>query len=92
MKAKNPMVEKMKRRDRIREFEKNKDGENKLPNPIIETLKKWLKQRVIVSMGETDYEGVLVGVSYAHLNLMIETDEGEVIIFRAFSSVKLAKT
>ncbi len=81
--------EDMKRRDKLKE--KNKDGENKLPNPIIETLKKWINRRVIISMGETDYEGVLTGVSYAHLNLMIRTDEGETIIFRAFSSVKLVK-
>ena len=85
----------MKRRDRLREKtrtspRKNQGGENKSPNPIIEVLKTWLNKKVIISMGETDYEGILTGVSFSHLNLMIRTDEGEIIIFRNFGNVKLA--
>ena len=94
MKPKNPMVEKMQRRDKLREKREtsprnNKDGRNP-PNPIIAKLKEWVGQKVVVQQSNRKtVVGVLEGVSFQHLNLLVKTENDGEIVFRNFASVKL---
>ena len=79
----------MQRRDRLGERTgTTPDGEKTL-NPIIERLKTWVGKRVVVSTSEDHTEGVLVGVSYTHLNLLIRLEDGSEVVFRNFGSVRL---
>ncbi len=83
------MVEKMQKRDRIRQQEREREDKQNT-NPIVECLKTWIGRKVVVTSTEKEVEGTLTAVSYTHLNLLVKTDNGE-IVFRNFSSVRLTQ-